>query len=314
MKNSLSKFWIQLNKEKGLLLVCCVLAFLAWQGIRKNVGIEVPVSNIEVDLDVPEGWAVWEKSVHRVNVLFRGTREDIRYLNSDQMRVVIPVPNPKRGDEMVIKLTDSYLRNPTRAKALRFSPSEIVVKLDQESTVALPVKAAWEGSLPEGLEIDRIVCTPLSVDVTGAQQVLEGMENIQTDPVELSDRKGSFKESVPIALPQAGRMRVEPDWVTVEFFLEARSATQDFEKIPVRVLSAPGEKRLITVQPTTVNITVSGQQQRIEQLRSADVFAYVGCYDLAESTGYDLPVVVDLPTGLKLVGTEPSVVHVEISN
>jgi len=314
MKNKRPNFWTQLNKEKGLLLVCFILGFFAWQGIRKNVGIEVPVSNITVDLDVPEGWAVWEKSVHRVNVLFRGTREDIRYLNSDQMRVVIPVPNPKQGDEMVIKLTDSYLRNPTGAKALRFSPSEIVVKLDQESTVTLPVKAALDGSLPDGLEIARIVCTPLSVDVTGAQQVLDGMENIQTEPVELDDRKGSFKESVPIALPQAGRMRVDPDWVTVEFFLEARSATEEFEKIPVRILSAPGEERLITVQPTSVNITVSGQQQRIEQLRMADVFAYVGCYDLAESTGYDLPVVVDLPAGLKLVETEPSVVHVEIGN
>jgi len=313
MKNNRSKFWTQLNKDKGLLLVCFVLAFFAWQGIRKNVGIEVPVSNITVDLDVPEGWAVWEKSVHRVNVLFRGTREEIRYLNADQMRVVIPVPNPKQGDEMTIKFTDSYLRNPG-AKALRFSPSEIVVKLDRESTVTLPVKAAVDGSLPEGLEIDRIVCNPLSVDVTGAQQVLDGMENIQTEPVELSDRKGSFKESVPIAVPQAGRMRVEPDWVTVEFFLVARNATEEFDKVPVRVLSAPGEERLITVQPTTVNITVSGQHQRIEQLRSADVFAYVQCYDLAESTGYDLPVVVDLPAGLKLVETEPSVVHVEIGN
>jgi hypothetical protein len=314
MTNSLSNLWNQIRREKWLLLLCIALAFLAWQGIRKNIGFEVSVSNIAVDVDVPEGWAVWEKSVHRVNIVFRGSREDIRYLNNEQLRVVIPMPDPEHGEEMAIKLSETYLRNPTGAKVVRFSPSEIVVKLDQESERLLPVKAAMNGSLPEGLEIDRIVCTPASVSLVGARQVLDGMENIHTEPVELKDRQGSFKESVPIALPQAGRMRVEPDWVSVEFFLEAHNSTETFEKVPVRILCAPGERRKIDVQPLAINITVSGQQQRIEQLRAADIFAYVGCYDLPESTGYDLPVVVDLPSGLQLEKTDPAVVHIEIGN
>ena len=63
----------------------------------------------------------------------------------------------------------------------------------------------------------------------------------------------------------------------------------------------------------TITIEVSGQTQRIEQIRPADLFAYVNCYDLVESTGYDLPLVVDLPAGLQLIKTEPSVVHINIS-
>jgi YbbR domain-containing protein len=314
MKINLSSFWNQMRKDKWLMLFCLVLAFLGWQGIRKNIGFEVSVSNIAVDVDVPSGWAVWEKSVHRANIIFRGSREDIRYLNNEQLRVVIPVPDPENGEEMVIKLTEAYLRNPTGAKVVQFSPSEVVIKLDQESERLLPVKAAVSGSLPEGLEIDRIVCTPASVRVSGAGQVLGEMENIHTETVDLKDRQTSFKESVPISLPQAGRMLVDPDWVTVEFFLEARNSTETFEKIPVRTMCAPGEIRRIEVQPQTINITVKGKLQRIEQMRTADVFAYVSCYDLTESTGYDLPVVVDLPSGLQLIKTEPAVVHVEIGN
>lgn len=140
------------------------------------------------------------------------------------------------------------------------------------------------------------------------------MENIQTEMVNLKDRQTSFKESVPIALPQTGRMLVEPNWVTVEFFLEEHNSTETFDKIPVRTLCAPGEQRRIEVQPQTISITVQGQVKRIEQMRTADVFAYVGCHNLIENTGYDLPVVVDLPSGLQLIKTEPSVVHVDISN
>lgn len=314
MKNRISWYWDRFKKEKWLLLLCFVLAFLAWQGIRRNIGFEVSVSNIVVDVDAPEGWAVWDKSVQKVNILFRGSREDIRYLNNEQLRVVIPMPEPERGREMVVRLKPKHLKNPNsaNAKVVGFSPDEVVVKLDQESSKQLPVKATVNGSLPEGLEIERMVCTPATVRVTGAKQVLDGMENIHTEPIELKNRQSSFKESVQIDLPKSSRLTIDPKWVTVEFSLEMRSSTTVLEKIPVRILCAPGERRTIDVQPQIINVTVRGQQQRLEQIRSVDVFAYVSCMELAEITGYDLPVVVDLPSGVQLVKTEPAVVHVQI--
>lgn len=309
----ISKLWKALLRDKFLILLCIALAFFAWQGIRKNIGFEVSVSNIAVDVNAPSGWAVWEKSVHRVNIVFRGSREQIRYLNNEQLRVVIPVPDPEHGEEMTIKLTEANLKNPTGAKVVRFSPSEIVIRLDQESERLLPVKAAVKGSLPEGLEIMKVICTPASVRVAGARQMLDAMENIHTIEIDLKDRQATFKESVPIALPQAGRMAVEPDWVSVEVFLEARNSTAEFEKIPVRVMCAPGDSRQVQVLPQLINITVQGRQKDIEQMRATDVFAYVSCYDLPESAAYDLPVVVDLPPNIQVIKTEPAVVQVEIS-
>jgi len=314
MKDKKLSLWSQIYKEKGLLFVCFVLAFLAWQGIRKDIGFEVSVSNIAVDIEAPAGWAVWEKSVQQVNIAFRGSREDIRYLNADQLRVVVPVETPVQGEEIRIKLSGNFLQNPTGAKVVRFSPAEIVIKLDQEMEKTLPVKAAFNGSLPAGMEIERIVCTPASVRVSGARQILDDMKNIHTDAIELKGRNASFKESMAIALPQVGRMRVEPERVMVEFVLEQRSSTQVFEKVPVRILCAPGERRQFNIEPQTINVTAQGREQRLEQSRSADVFAYVSCSELDESTGYDLPVEVNLPTGLQIIKTDPSVVHVEIGN
>jgi len=314
MKNRLSGLLENMQKEKWLLLLCFMLAFLAWQGIQKNIGFEVSVSNISVDMDLPEGWAVWEKSIHQVNVLFRGSREDIRYLNSGQLRVVVPLSDPVAGNEIHIKLLEKYLKNPTGAKVVRFSPSDLFIKLDRESERLLPVKAALDGSLPEGLEIDKIVCTPASVRVSGAEQVLNEMQNIHTEPIRLTDRQASFKESVPIALPQVGRIGVDPDWVSVDFMLEQHTSMQEFNDIPVRVLCAAGERRQMELQPKTIKITVKGQQQRIEQVRTVDLFAYVNCADLTESTGYDLPVIIKLPSGLQLVKIVPATIHINVGN
>ncbi len=314
MKGKFLEHGKTLRKEKWLLLFCLVLAFLSWQGIRRNIGFEVSVSNISVDIDVPKDWAVWEKSVHHVNIMFRGSREDIRYLNNDQLRVIIPISEPKQGDEIHIKLSEKYLKNPTSAKIVRFIPSEIVVKLDQKSERMLPVKATLTGSLPDGLEIERIICSPASVRVSGARKVLDRMDNIHTEPIDLRNQQASFKESIPIILPQEGRMRVDPDWVSVDFTLVQRSSTQEFEQIPVRILCTSGEIRNIRVQPQNVTITVKGKKQRIEQMHNADIFAYVSCTELTENTSYDLPVIVDLPLGLQIIKTDPSIIHVDIEN
>ncbi len=315
MNDRFSRFWNQLRKEKWLLLLCFLLSFFAWQAIRRNIGFELPVSNIAVEVDAPEGWAVLDKSLDTIDIRFLGSREDIRDLNREQLRIVIPVSDPEQGKAMVIQLHPIFLKNnPTGARVLRFNPAEIEIKLDREMEKPLPVKAALNGSLPEGFEIASIVCKPATVLVKGAQQQLEKMDNIRTEPIDLKNRQSSFKENVRIALPQGGRLQTEPERVSVEFTLDAHNSTAVFEKVPVRILCNPGERRRFDIQPLAINVTVIGQQQRVDQLRSAELFAYVSCTGLAENTGYDLPVIVDLPSGLQLVKTEPAAIHVEIGN
>ncbi len=314
MKSRLSIGWHRIKKEKWLIALCLILGFLSWQGIRRDIGFEDSVSNVSVEVDLPEGWAVWEKSVHRANIEFRGSREDIRYLKSTQLRIVIPVAEPKKGVETRIKLSEKYLRNPTRAKAVRFSPSEVIIKLDQESERLLPVKAIVTGSLQKGLEIEQMVCTPAFVQVTGSRQVLENMKNIHTESIDLSERKASFKESVPVTPPQTGRIRVNPDWVSVDFKVVERSSTKEFNSVPVRVLCSPNETRRVEIQPQIISIKVKGQQQRLEQVQASDIFAYVSCTKLSENTRYDRAVIIDLPAGLKLIETDPEIIHISIGN
>lgn len=315
MNARLSKLWKNLKNEKWLLLLCFILGFLSWQAISIKIGLEIPVSKVSVDIDVPDSWAVWEKSVHQVDILFKGSQEDLGYLNNEQLRVVIPITEPTAGEQLQIKLSEKHLKIPPGTTVVRFSPPDIFVTLDQKSEALLPVKATITGSLPEGIEIDRIVCTPASVRVSGAQQVLALMKNIQTEPVDLKDRQNSFKISVPIALPQAGRMQVDPEWVSVDFILAQRSNTEEFADIPVRILCATGgTPRTMKITPPTIKITVKGQQQRIEQFRTANIFAYIDCSGLHESTGYDLSVNVDLPEGLQLIKTDPAVIHVDVTN
>jgi YbbR domain-containing protein len=96
--------------------------------------------------------------------------------------------------------------------------------------------------------------------------------------------------------------------------LRQHTGMQEFEGIPVRVLCNPGESRRMEVRPETVTVAVKGQQQRLEQMRNTDIFVYVNCTDLTESTGYELPVSVKLPPGLQFVKTDPATVNIQVED
>ena len=314
MKDKKTSFWSQLNKEKGLLLVCFILAFFSWKAIKRNISLKLPITNITVEVETPEGWAVLETSLDTVDAVFLGSREDIRYLNREQLRVVVPITDPKPGETMTIPLQQKFLNNnPTEAKVDQFSPKQIEIRLDKEITRNLPVKAAYDASqLPEGLEIESVVCKPADIEIKGAEQQLLKMENIRTEPIDLRNRQDDFKENVRVTLPPGGRLGSDSDRVTVEFQLKTYTYEKEFELIPV--LRGLGELRKGTISPETIEVRVRGQQTKVEQLQSENITAYADCSVLETNGTYTLEVNVDLPSGISWVKGTNSVVKVQIEN
>jgi len=123
--------WKKLANQRWLFLLCFLLGFLSWQAIRKNISHKMTISDISIELSLPENWSIWEISAKKIDVEFRGSWEDLRYLNKEQLRIVIPILNPSTNGQLKITLSDKYLKNPTRAKAIHFTPPDIVIKLDQ---------------------------------------------------------------------------------------------------------------------------------------------------------------------------------------
>ena len=317
MTHKLSDLWTQLRTEKWLLLLCFILSFFAWQAIRYNIGSEVPISNIEVEIDTPEGWAVLERSLDTVDVRFLGSREDIRYLNREQLRVVVPILNPEQGRTIVIPLQDKYVKNnPAGTKVISFSSSQIEIRLDQEGEKILPVKATYDDAqLPAGVEIEgAVVCKPASVRIKGAQQQLDKMDNIHTLPIDLKNRQGDFRENVRIALPQTGRLVADPDRVTVEFTLKPLAFEKNIDTVPIHVLDNPGSPRIVHLSPAVTTIKVGGKQQRLEVLQPHDVMAFVDCSELKSTGEYTLELQVELPAGLYWIKPTNSVVNARIDN
>jgi hypothetical protein len=291
--------------------LCLVLAFAVWQVIRENTSFEVSVADIPVLVTAGEGRAVFDRSTDTVNIRFRGSRDDIRFISSDQVEVKVDVSDHPGRLRRTIKFSPRYVKAPSRAHAVQFDPAEITVTLDREVERVLPVKIMLEGELPPGIQLEQTVCNPATVKVRGAERLLSELEQVRTAPVGLDGRYSSFKGHAAIA--SAGQpWAVSPDRITAEVSLVERVASRRVDNSIVRPLLAADDTRVVKIRPEKVSVTLRGSPQRIDELNVRDVYTYIDCTELTEPAEYEVPVRADVPSGLQIEKIDPPAVHVTV--
>ncbi len=80
-------------------------------------------------------------------------------------------------------------------------------------------------------------------------------------------------------------------------------------EVPVRVLQLPFFPLQTKVSPDKVTLTVTGSRRLLRKLSERDVTAFIRVEGL-EKGEYDLPLRVNLPPGIKIIGKGPEVVKV----
>jgi len=309
--SNLVPFWETMSRNWFLKLLCLVLAFVVWQGIRESTNYEVVVQEVPVTITAGEGLAVLDQSTDVVSIRFRGSREDIRYISRDQVTLSIDLADRSDRLRQTIKFTPRYVKAPSRAHAVLFQPPEVTVTIDREVERILPVKASLEGELPEGIRLEQAVCDPATVRIRGAERRLIHLEQVRTVPISLDGRYNSFKTHAKIA-SDGQPWEAVPDRVAVDLTLSEHLAIRRVGQSLVRPLLASDDTRVVRIRPERVDVVLKGTPQRIETLDLRDIYTYIDCTELTEPTEYKVPVRVDLPAGVHVEKMEPPVVNVTV--
>ncbi len=308
---SLMPVWRALARNRMMKLFCLLLAFAVWQAVRENTSFELMVADIPVTVTAGEGRAILDQSTDSVSIRFRGSRDDIRFISSDQVEIKIDLSGRTDRLRQTIKFSPRYVKVPARAHAVQFDPSEITVTMDRQVERVLPVKVVLEGELPQGIQMEQTVSTPATVKVRGAERLLSELEQVRTVPVSLDGRYNSFKTHVAVA-SAAQPWTVSPERVTAEVCLVERGASRRIENSAVRPLLTSGDTRAIKIRPEKVTVTLRGSPQRVADLNERDVYTYIDCTDLTEPADYQVSVRADVPAGLQVEKIEPAAVQVTV--
>jgi YbbR domain-containing protein len=307
----LSALWLAVSRNWVMKLLCLILAFAVWQAVRENTSFEVMVSDVPVTVSVGEGLAVLDQSTDTVNIRFRGSRDDIRFISSDQVEVKLELSEHSDRLRQTLKFSPRYVKAPSRAHAVQFDPPEITVTVDREVERVLPVKAVFDGELPPSIQMDKAVCTPATVKVRGAERLLSELEQVRTVPISLDGRYNTFKTHVAVA-SAAQPWTVIPERVTVDVSLVERVASRRIEDSEVRPLLASDDTRVVKIRPEKVAVTLRGSPLKIADLNARDIYTYIDCTELTDPADYEVSVRVDVPPGLQVEKIEPAAVKVTV--
>jgi YbbR domain-containing protein len=313
MAPSFEKWLTKMLERKGIKILAVILAASTWFYIRELTSFEEVVSEVPLEVLLPEGWAVQERSVNTVEVTFRGSQADIRALNKSQIRVQVDARNKVVEPNVILKVDRSIVMAPRSVRAIYVDPSEVVLTLDRESDKTVPVRVEQLGQLPDGFDVEKIIITPPEVTVHGPERRIASVEYVRTVPIDMEGRIRSFQLNRALMTPgENWQARMDIDKVRVEFTIVERSMKKDFTSVPVRALLPLGISSEIRFFPDEVNLSIKGRIDVVSNLTAGAVHAYVDCANLKPGQDVEMPVQVQIPAGVSMISIDPPVVRMSM--
>lgn len=295
-------------------ITALLTAIVTWYLVQSATRNETIITDVPVSVQLQPGWGILHQSAKTVDIAFRGTRDDLRYLNRDMVKVTVDARHITQRGVSLLQIRPQDVSAPGGARVAFLRPSSFTVHVDREEKQQYPVRVETHNLLPDGYEIERIVVTPATVEVEGAAQLLEEISHIKTEPIDLDGRTHSInKRRLTLVTDDSqGRIRVEPSVVTVDMTIVERTQTVTFEAVAVHPLLATGAATALTIQPESASVSLVGPPGIMKSLKPERVRLFVDASNPAFSGG-ELSIQAVLPRGVRMDEVRPPVVKVKVA-
>ena len=137
-------------------------------------------------------------------------------------KIFVPVDVGGRSEDFTVtQKPQAVAKDGMDMQDVTIDPAEIIVRTKLKKriqTATVPVKVAYKGALPDGLKITSSTVNPFKVTVSGAPSVIEGLKELELEPLNLEKITENATVPVKILLPEgvsAARKTVDID-LTVE--------------------------------------------------------------------------------------------------
>lgn len=296
--------------------IALLLALLSWTIVDVLTNYPKTLIAQEVRVQLPEGWAVVGRDPSEFQLLFQGTREDLGFLNENNLEIVVDLRAEEFDPSLMenvrtVTLTPRNVIHNSRARVAAIEPETVQIRVGLEGQKSLPLRVNQTGELLGGLQVETITVEPQRVTLYGARDRLEAVTALQTSPLTLTEKVSSFEQRVDVLLPSPDWVgRVEPARVLVRVNLVGLTQDRLFENIPVRVSYDPGAEVTghLIPEPRTVSVSLKGGEELLNRLDPASLRAFVA----AGTAGEEAQVFLHHPPGLELLDVQPPSVRLEV--
>ena len=308
--------WLRLALTRDFLrkLLALFLALLLYGAVTYRFSRAEPLrlSGVPVELQLPEGIVNLNGGVPPVTLVVTGSTRVLNSLSSRDFigKVRIREGSFMRGTPYRLKLSSRDFKTPPGVEINDIEPRELLLELEPIVSRRVPIEVRFDSldRLPRDYQLDRIICVPDEVQVSGPESLISELRTVKTQPIPL-DRTvtDGFDYTAPLRTPDG--MRILPERVAVRIEVARKYATRTFKGIPLRLLLSPEQRReRLSVElqgPPLAEVSISGPETQLSVLKGDNLRPYLDLSDLRE------PGVFSISLGCVMVGVDDSELRVK---
>ena len=196
-----------------------ILAVILWFYVAGEETVETTFK-MPIQLKLAEEMAVTEQSASEVDAAVRGRRELIDRMMGQDLICYIDLTVYEESGTIVLPVEGKFLSlNPDLA-VIKIRPEHLKIKIDRLIQKVLPVKLVTVGGPAPGYRMVGFAIDPVSALIKGPQSYLQNRSYVETESVDITGRRKSFKKMVPLeSVPMEGS-KVPPQFVEVVVQIE----------------------------------------------------------------------------------------------
>ena len=179
-------------RDWGTKLLALAITLAIWFGVTGQ-SVTRRIRNVHVNYLQSNEMQITNEPIHEVEITITGDKQKIDRLKAEDLVISADLSVIQPGDKLVQLLPETVsLDLPNGVKLDEVQPNKIAVKLEKILEREIEVKADFEDSLPEGLEVYAKTVEPTKVRVRGPESIVKSLDSISTEKISLENRKTDF--------------------------------------------------------------------------------------------------------------------------
>ncbi len=229
------------NVHVGFLVLAIAIAFVLWT-------VAHGTSPVEVAFDVPievhgldEELVIIDQSVGAVNIRVAGSRAALNNVTPGRLSYPVDLEGSRDGEtEHEVNLAKLDL--PLGARAVSHSPSRLQFRLEDRGRKSVSVRVDLEGEPAPGFQLAGVAVEPKRVWLSGARSQVLRLNEIMTEPMDISGITETREQEVPLLLGGSNVWLEENVPVKVVVAVEAEPVPDEAPETEDGVKSKPSEE------------------------------------------------------------------------
>jgi len=297
----------------SLKLVSLFLAVVIWLYASGEERVEV-TRKIPIRFEPPSSaMTVLDSSLKSIKVTMRVPRNLLSIVSSSDLKAYHKIKGADTAGEYAFMVSrKDFKLPPGNIQITKMEPEVVHVVLDELITVKLTISPNFSGepAIGYGIDEENIKLDPNAAMIEGPKSKLELMSSVLTEPIDLVGRTRSFWKKVGLMLDPDIKSVITSFSVSLYVPMKEEFSDIDIPDIKISILSPQDKLYKVTLDPTTVTVSLKGPLASLDGLEAGAILAYVDIAGLKKGK-HSLPLKTKLPSGVSLKG-EPPLIGVKI--